>query len=189
VDGNYNDDSAGLAVNICATGLTCPTTGGATYNIADGDAAGLIAAIRSANPVTTDQRGVSRPQGSACTIGSVEYSALYHVCLLYDPTKAVPSGATGPIKLQLCDSSGNDVSSSTIILHATASLRFRRRFPARFSLRAMRIRTAISASIRALGPRADTSQPEDKRVEYWNVRAELHGNRRSVRYGAPFQVR
>ena len=42
----------------------------------------------------------------------------YSVCLLYDPTKAVHSGATIPIKLQLCDSSGNDLSSSGITVHA-----------------------------------------------------------------------
>jgi uncharacterized membrane protein len=44
---------------------------------------------------------------------------LYNVCLLYDPTKAVKSGATIPIKLQLCDAGGNDQSSATITLHAT----------------------------------------------------------------------
>jgi hypothetical protein len=43
---------------------------------------------------------------------------LYNVCLLYDPTKAVKSGATIPIKLQLCDSSGNDESSSSVTVHA-----------------------------------------------------------------------
>jgi hypothetical protein len=42
----------------------------------------------------------------------------YSVCLLYDPTKAVHSGATIPIKLQLWDSSGNDLSSSSITVHA-----------------------------------------------------------------------
>jgi hypothetical protein len=48
-------------------------------------------------------------------IGSI---ARYSICLLYDPTKAVHSGATIPIKLQLCDGSGNDLSSSTITVHA-----------------------------------------------------------------------
>jgi hypothetical protein len=45
---------------------------------------------------------------------------LYNVCLLYDPTKAVKSGATIPIKLQLCDASGNDLSSAAITAHATS---------------------------------------------------------------------
>lgn len=44
----------------------------------------------------------------------------YHVCLLYDPTKAVNGGSTIPVKLQLCDASGNDLSSSSITLHATS---------------------------------------------------------------------
>jgi hypothetical protein len=70
-------------------------------------------------PVTADQRGVSRPQRSACDIGSVELAgALYHVCLLYDSTKAVKSGATYPIKLDLCDSAGTDRSSSAIAVQA-----------------------------------------------------------------------
>ena len=40
------------------------------------------------------------------------------ICLLYDSKKAVNSGATYPIKLQLCDGNGNDLSSSTITLQA-----------------------------------------------------------------------
>ena len=44
--------------------------------------------------------------------------ALYNVCLLYDSTKAAKSGSTIPVKLQLCDSSGNDLSSPTVTLHA-----------------------------------------------------------------------
>jgi hypothetical protein len=42
----------------------------------------------------------------------------YSVCLLYDPTRAVKVGATIPIKLDLCDGSGNDLSSSSITIHA-----------------------------------------------------------------------
>ena len=51
---------------------------------------------------------------------SVTTQPLYEVCLLYDPTKAVHSGATIPIKLQLCDASGNDLSSSSIMVHAVS---------------------------------------------------------------------
>lgn len=51
-------------------------------------------------------------------IGKASIGPRYHLCLLYDPTKAVHSGATIPIKLQLCDSGGNDLSSSTIAVHA-----------------------------------------------------------------------
>ena len=40
------------------------------------------------------------------------------ICLLYDPTKAVKGGSTIPIKLQLCDGEGANLSSSSIVLHA-----------------------------------------------------------------------
>ncbi len=71
--------------------------------------------------VPADQRGVSRPQGPSCDIGSFELvEALYRVCLLYDSTKAVQSGATYPIKLQLCDASGNNLSSPSLVVHATS---------------------------------------------------------------------
>jgi hypothetical protein len=53
-------------------------------------------------------------------ISSVRFSQPYGVCPLYDPTKAVHSGATIPIKLQLCDGSGNDLSSSSITVHAVS---------------------------------------------------------------------
>lgn len=74
------------------------------------------------NPIATDQRGITRPQGSACDMGAFELmpSALYGVCLLYDPTKAVHSGASIPVKLQLCDGSGNDLSSTGITVHAVS---------------------------------------------------------------------
>jgi hypothetical protein len=42
----------------------------------------------------------------------------YSLCLLYDPAKAVQSGATVPIRLQLCDGNGNNLSSSTLTLNA-----------------------------------------------------------------------
>jgi hypothetical protein len=45
---------------------------------------------------------------------------LYRVCLLYDPNRAAKSGSTIPIKLQLCDSNGNDLSSSSIVVTATS---------------------------------------------------------------------
>jgi hypothetical protein len=45
---------------------------------------------------------------------------IYRVCLLYDSAKGVHSGATLPIKLQLCDANGNDMSSPSITLHVTS---------------------------------------------------------------------
>jgi uncharacterized protein len=45
-------------------------------------------------------------------------SVSFNICLLYDPTKAVKSGSTYPIKIQLCDANGSNVSSADIVLHA-----------------------------------------------------------------------
>lgn len=45
-------------------------------------------------------------------------SVTFNICLLYDPTKAVKSGATYPIKIQLCDVNGNNVSSADTVVHA-----------------------------------------------------------------------
>ncbi len=45
-------------------------------------------------------------------------SVSFNICLLYDPTKAVKSGAAYPIKIQLCDGNGNNLSSADIVVHA-----------------------------------------------------------------------
>jgi probable HAF family extracellular repeat protein len=42
----------------------------------------------------------------------------YTICLFYDPTRAVRSGSTLPIKLQLCDANNQNLSSASIVLHA-----------------------------------------------------------------------
>ena len=51
--------------------------------------------------------------------GSLTQTVEYGLCLLYDQTMAVHSGAVIPIKLELCDVNGNDLSNSSIIVHAT----------------------------------------------------------------------
>jgi hypothetical protein len=49
---------------------------------------------------------------------SVVYSVGYVVCVLYDQTKAVESGRTVPIKIELCDSNGVNVSDPSMTLTA-----------------------------------------------------------------------
>jgi hypothetical protein len=44
---------------------------------------------------------------------------VYSLCLLYDPAKAHKLGSTVPLKIQLCDENGNNVSSSAISVHAS----------------------------------------------------------------------
>jgi len=57
---------------------------------------------------------------TAKNIVKVSLATVYNVCLLYDPTKAAKSGSTIPIKLQLCDGSGNNLSSPSITVHAVS---------------------------------------------------------------------
>ncbi len=44
----------------------------------------------------------------------------FRICPLYDQTRSVKAGATFPIKLELCDGNGNNLSSPSIIVHTTA---------------------------------------------------------------------
>jgi hypothetical protein len=52
--------------------------------------------------------------------GTASATPKYNVSLLYDQTKAVRTGSTVPIKLQLYDSAGNNVSSPDLNLRATS---------------------------------------------------------------------
>jgi hypothetical protein len=50
---------------------------------------------------------------------AVSYSVSYNICVLYDQTRSVKGGAVFPIKIQLCDASGNNLSSSAVVVTAT----------------------------------------------------------------------
>ena len=52
--------------------------------------------------------------------GSLTQKVGYSICVLYDQTRGVHGGATFPIKVAVCDGNGVDVSSSSLVLHATA---------------------------------------------------------------------
>jgi predicted extracellular nuclease len=54
----------------------------------------------------------------AASSGTATLSVSFNICLLYDPAKAVKSGAVYPIKIQLCDVNGSNVSSADIVVHA-----------------------------------------------------------------------
>jgi len=51
--------------------------------------------------------------------GTLNLVVQYAICYLYDQTKSVQHNATVPIKLQLCDAAGHNLSSSTITVTAT----------------------------------------------------------------------
>ena len=52
--------------------------------------------------------------------GSSTYSVAYGICLLFDNTRSVQSGSTVPIRIALCDSNGNDVSTSAVVVQAVS---------------------------------------------------------------------
>jgi hypothetical protein len=55
--------------------------------------------------------------GNTATL-SRTYTVGYRICLLYSPAAKKPVGSTVPIKLQLCNAAGQNLSSSTIQLRA-----------------------------------------------------------------------
>jgi streptogramin lyase len=70
--------------------------------------------------VTTGSGGLNVATGMTFTPAPPPPGPQYNVCLLYDPNKAAKSGSTLPIKLQLCDGAGRNLSSAGITLHATS---------------------------------------------------------------------
>jgi hypothetical protein len=56
--------------------------------------------------------------GNTATPVSVTYAVKYNLCLLYDPSRAAKRGSTIPLKIELCDASGKDVSSPTVTVTA-----------------------------------------------------------------------
>jgi hypothetical protein len=55
---------------------------------------------------------------------TVSYKVVYNTdsCLLYDPNRSVKKGAAYPIKLQVCDAAGKNLSAPNIVLHAVTPL-------------------------------------------------------------------
>jgi hypothetical protein len=101
VTADYSCQDSGSGVATCqgpvASGaaLTTPNVGTSTF-------------------VVTSSDGVGNTESA-----SVSYTVGYNVCVLYDPNKAHRIGSTIPIKLQLCDAAGTNVSSSTTTLVLT----------------------------------------------------------------------
>lgn len=86
-----------------------PSCTGPVPNGSNIDTASVGSKVFTVN--STDAAGLSSSR-------SVSYSVSYNVCILYDPTHAVKSGAVIPLKMYLCDAKGNDVSNSGVIVHA-----------------------------------------------------------------------
>jgi hypothetical protein len=100
VASNYGCTDGGSGVATCA---------GPVANGSNIDTASVGSKTFTVN--ATDNVGNASTQ-------STSYKVAYGACLLYDPTHAAKSGSTIPIKFELCDAGGNDVSSSAITVTA-----------------------------------------------------------------------
>jgi hypothetical protein len=99
-----SDESNDLGTSALTSGLATFTT------------SSLSIGSHSITGQYSGDRISSTSSGSLSPNQDVEYGT----CPLFDQTRSVKSGATFPIKLQLCDANGNDVSSSAVIVHATS---------------------------------------------------------------------
>ena len=100
----------------------------ANYSCTDSDSAvaTCVGTVANGSPIDTASVGTKTftvnatdPSGNAST-QSVVYTVSFGICALYDQTKTVQSGSTVPIKVELCDASGADTSSSSVVVTATA---------------------------------------------------------------------
>ena len=96
------------------TDTMAPALGSAAINA--GDDTVCAAPVGDGGAGGRDQRGVVRPQGRHCDIGAVEVA--HGIRLLYEPSPARPAGAAIPIRLQLLDPEGANVSSPATALLA-----------------------------------------------------------------------
>jgi hypothetical protein len=107
-------DSAPTGTVTFSDGATSLGTG----TLASGQTTLTTSSLSVGSHSITAQYGGDRISGVSS--GSLTQNVEYGICPLYDQTKSVHSGATFPIKLQLCDANGNDVSAAAIIVHATS---------------------------------------------------------------------
>lgn len=100
VTANYACSDGGSGTALCAG----PVASGATVSTAAvGPQTFLVTATDAVGNTSTR---------------SADYGVNYNICPLYDSTKARQSGSTIPIKVQLCDAGGRNVSAASAVVTA-----------------------------------------------------------------------
>jgi hypothetical protein len=105
VAANYQCNDEGSGVASCAG----PVANGAAIDTASVGAKSLAVAARDAAGNEANRL--------------VAYSVGYGICTLYDQTQVKKLGSTVPIKLQLCNAAGLNLSSPAVVVHATGLVR------------------------------------------------------------------
>jgi hypothetical protein len=102
-------------------GQTVPAAYLCSDNLSGSDCLGTVAA---GNPFDTASVGAksfavtATDRAGNTTSAVVSYTVGYKLLLLYDPAKANKAGSTAPIKLQLADGAGVNLSSAGTVVHA-----------------------------------------------------------------------
>ena len=117
-------------VNVVAPGAGTPT-GSVTFNDGTNSLATVSLSSSGTATFTTSALAVNSHSITAVysgdasftgSTGSITQNVQYGICAQYDQARSVQGGATFPIKVQVCDADGNNLSSPSIVLHATAIL-------------------------------------------------------------------
>jgi CSLREA domain-containing protein len=110
---DYTLNQPVLASYSCIVPFTGDPASVCTGTVANGAAIDTA----SAGPKTFTVNATGSNNNSSST--SVNYTVAYNICPLYSNSTSAKSGATIPIKLQLCDINGADQSASGVVVHAT----------------------------------------------------------------------
>jgi hypothetical protein len=91
------DCTATIGSTSFADGATLPTATGGSFTL-------TVSAVDGA--------------GNQATASATYHVAAFDICLLYDPDRATSVGSAAPIRIQLCDAAGNNLSSRSIEVRA-----------------------------------------------------------------------
>jgi hypothetical protein len=127
---SVNPSTAGQSVTFTAT-VVALGNGSPTGTVTFADGASILGivvvgsgqAIFGTSTLAVGTHQIRAAYGGdnafAPSSGSLTQNVEYGICALYDQTRSVHSGATFPIKIEICDANGKDLSSSSIAVHAT----------------------------------------------------------------------
>jgi len=95
---------------------SCADAGSGIASCSNAVPSGGIVNTRTVGSQSFTVTATDRVGNSASLAGA--YAVVYNICPLYDAGVAKKSGSAYPIKLQLCDAAGANLSTSSVVVHA-----------------------------------------------------------------------